>query len=54
MPTLYNGCGVSTQLVEMDYNSGHATNYAHVLAVSDHKAEAERILAEFLDPHHSG
>jgi TolB-like protein/Tfp pilus assembly protein PilF len=35
--------------VEMDYNSGHVTNYVYGLAVSGHKADAERVLAELLE-----
>jgi TolB-like protein/Flp pilus assembly protein TadD len=35
--------------VEMDYSSGHVTNYAYGLAVSGHKADAEGVLAEFLE-----
>ena len=33
----------------MNYNSGHVTNYAYGLAVTGHKADAERVLAEFLE-----
>ena len=40
---------VLKKAVEMDYNSGHVTNYVYGLAVSGHKADAERVLAEFLE-----
>ncbi|HEU5247848.1 MAG TPA: tetratricopeptide repeat protein [Candidatus Udaeobacter sp.] len=44
-----NALAALKKAVEMDYNSGHVTNYAYGLAVSGHKADAERVLAEFLE-----
>jgi tetratricopeptide (TPR) repeat protein len=44
-----NALAALKKAVEMDYNSGHVTNYAYGLAVSGHKANAERVLAEFLE-----
>ena len=43
------GLAALKKAVEMDYTSAHVTNYAYGLAVTGHKADAERVLAEFLE-----
>jgi TolB-like protein/Flp pilus assembly protein TadD/class 3 adenylate cyclase len=44
-----NALAALKKAVEMDYNSYYVTNYVYGLAVSGHKADAERVLAEFLE-----
>jgi eukaryotic-like serine/threonine-protein kinase len=44
-----NALAALKKAVEMDYSSIYVTNYAYGLAVSGHKADAERVLAEFLE-----
>ncbi len=44
-----NALAVLKKAVELDYNSAHVTNYAYGLAVSGQKADAEKVLAEFLE-----
>jgi TolB-like protein/Tfp pilus assembly protein PilF/class 3 adenylate cyclase len=44
-----NALAALKKAVEMDYTSGNVTNYAYGLAVSGNKADAERVLAEFLE-----
>jgi tetratricopeptide (TPR) repeat protein len=44
-----NALAALKKAVEMDYTSGNVTNYAYALAVSGDKADAEKVLAQFLE-----
>jgi tetratricopeptide (TPR) repeat protein len=44
-----NALAALKKAVQMDYNSYYVTNYVYGLAVSGHKPDAERVLAEFLE-----